>query len=220
MKRTTLAGLGGIAFTVSTFIGVGLASPPGGTYKASNATNFVASGHRAAVFAAEYLALIGVLGLICLLARLRDVIDVAAVEKYSARHIYWGVSLAAAASFAIGWSIAFSPPIMYAVSAGGDPFSLPPAEIYAIDQAGNSVIFGSAGILLAFALIILFVGARAGLPDWLRWVTLVAGVLGLGSIAFFPWFALPLWSLITGIWLLASGGELATSPGAAQTTGK
>jgi hypothetical protein len=38
----------------------------------------------------------------------------------------------------------------------------------------------------------------------MRWLTIIVGVLGLASLAFFPWFALLIWAVVAGIWLLMS----------------
>jgi hypothetical protein len=203
MKRTTvLGGTGGIAFGVLTFVALFLASPIGGNYKASDAASYVAQGHRPVVFVSLYLVLVGVLGLICLLVRLREAIDVTGSEQAAALNIFWGTGLAAATCFAVGWSVIFSVPMTYAYSVSG--FSIGPTEAYAITQAGGIVLYGAAGILLGFALIALGVGGRAALPAWMRWLTLVVGVLGLASPGFFPWFALPIWAIVAGVWLLAS----------------
>jgi hypothetical protein len=70
---------------------------------------------------------------------------------------------------------------------------------------GDTILYGAAGMLLGAALIALALGARATLPSWLRWVTLIVGVLGLASPAFFPWFLLLIWSLVMGGWLLVAG---------------
>jgi len=211
MKATTvLAGVGGITFGVLALIATVVANSPGGNYTASNATSFVASGHRSAVYVSLYLVTIAVLGLICLLARLREMVSVGADEQPVALSIFWGTGLAAAVCWAAGWAVALSVPIAYAV--GGDGFSIGPAQTYAIVEAGLAILFGPGSILLGIALIALFLGGRATLPAWLRWVTLIAGILGLASPAFFPWFALLIWGVVIGVWLLASGRGSASSP--------
>ena len=76
MKRvSSLAGAGGVAFSVLLVLAVLISAPPGGTYKASDVTDYIAKGHRPAVFAALYLALLGVLGLVLFLARFRPIVD-------------------------------------------------------------------------------------------------------------------------------------------------
>jgi hypothetical protein len=204
---TVLAGIGGIAFGVLMAVAAFLGSPLGGPYDASEAASFVGSGHRLAVFVSLYLAVIAVLGLICLLARLREAIGVAGDAQPTALGIFWGTALVATTALAAGWAVSFSVPIAYAVA--GDGFSIGPAEAYAIGQVGDALLFGAGGILLGIALITLFVSARRTFPAWLGWLTLIAGVLGLASPAFFPFFALLIWGLIVGIWLLVSRGSLA-----------
>lgn len=218
MRRLTLlGGIGGIAFAVLIFVAFAWGAPLGGSYHASDARNYVSSGHRTAAFVSVYLALIGVLGLVLLLARLREAIDGASGEQNAALTIFWGLGLVSAACFAAGFVVAFSVPIAYAYASSGESYGIGPAEVYAIAQAGGSVIYGAAGVLLGFTLITLFIGGRSALPAWLGWVTLIAGILGLASFGFFPWFALLIWSLVTGIWLLAAGrtGEVATARAAA-----
>jgi hypothetical protein len=61
-----------------------------------------------------------------------------------------------------------------------------PAVTYLASELGFSVVFGPAAILLGFALIAFVIGGRALVPAWLRWSTLVAGVAGIVSLAFFP----------------------------------
>jgi hypothetical protein len=46
-RSGTLAGVGALAFAVLTFVGLFVASPPGGSYGLSEATNYVKGGHRA-----------------------------------------------------------------------------------------------------------------------------------------------------------------------------
>ncbi len=93
-------------------------------------------------------------------------------------------------------------PIAYAQ--GGTAVALSSPQIYVINQVGDTIQYGAAGMLLGAAMIALALGARATLPSWLRWLTLCVGVLGLASAAFFPWFLLLIWGLIMGGWLLVA----------------
>lgn len=210
MSRTTLlGGLGGLAFGVLSIVALFLAKPVGGNYVASDTTKYVASGHRAAVFIAAYLMLVATFGLVCLLARLRQAIGGTADEQTVVSSVFWGSGLAAAAASAIGWCLNLAPPMTYAYA--GDGFALSPPQIYAITEIGSIVLLGVGGVLLGAALISLFFGEREALPAWFRWLTLIAGIIGLASFGFFPWFALPIWSIVAGFWLLASGRAGATA---------
>jgi hypothetical protein len=101
-SRSALAGVGSIAFSVLTIVGLALANPPGGTYKASDAAKYVAKGHHVAVFASVYVLLLAVLGLLLLLAYLRDLLSAAPDGERVAR-IFWAMGIGAATSFAVGW---------------------------------------------------------------------------------------------------------------------
>ena len=82
--------------------------------------------------------------------------------------------------------------------------ALDPRVTYAFSQAGLVVMFTGGAILLGAALVALALDGSAPLPSWLRWTTGIAGVLGLASPAFFPFFAVLLWAVVTGIWTLTS----------------
>jgi len=209
-SRSALAGIGSIAFSVLTIVGLALANPPGGTYKASDAVKYVAKGHHVAVFASVYVLLLAVLGLLLLLAYLRDLLSAAPDGERVAR-IFWAMGIGAATSFAVGWAIVLGNAIAHAF--GGSGVVVDPAVTYLASELGFSVVFGPAAILLGFALIAFVIGGRALLPAWLRWSTLVAGVAGIVSLAFFPAVLVLLWGIVMGIWLLvpSRGPAVATA---------
>jgi hypothetical protein len=209
-SRSALAGVGSIAFSVLTVVGLALANPPGGTYKASDAAKYVAKGHHVAVFASVYVLLLAVLGLLLLLAYLRDLLSAAPDGERLAR-IFWAMGIGAATSFAIGWAIVLGNAIAHAF--GGSGVVVDPAVTYLASELGFSVVFGPAAILLGFALIAFVIGGRALVPAWLRWSTLVAGVAGVVSLAFFPAALVLLWGIVMGIWLLvpSRGPAVATA---------
>jgi hypothetical protein len=200
-RPNLIPGVGGIAFAILLLLAMLIAEPPGGEYSESDISNYLDDGHHAAVIVSLYLAIAAVAGLVCLFAGLRDVI--AAVQPWWAR-IFWASGLGAAAAFAIGWAIVLTPPGSLALG-GGE--AADPRTSYLITQAGWIIVLGVGGLLLGAALIVLALDSGRALPAWLRWVTLAAGVLGLASIAFLPFFALLIWGLVIGGWLLASGGR-------------
>jgi hypothetical protein len=201
-SRSALAGVGSIAFSVLTIVGLALANPPGGTYKASDAEKYVTKGHHVAVFASVYVLLLAVLGLLLLLAYLRDLLS-AAPDGERMAQVFWAMGIGAATSFAVGWAIVLGNAIAHAF--GGSGVVVDPAVTYLASELGFSVVFGPAAILLGFALIAFVLGARTLVPAWLRWSTLVAGLAGVVSLAFFPAALVLLWGLVMGIWLLVPG---------------
>jgi len=68
-----------------------------------------------------------------------------------------------------------------------------------------NVVFGSGGILLGLALIALMLGSRGSLPGWIRWLTLICGVLALTAPFYFSAPAIPIWGIVVGAWLLVTG---------------
>jgi hypothetical protein len=141
------------------------------------------------------------LGLLIVLAYLRDLISAAPDGAHTAR-IFWATGVAAATSFAIGWALVVGVSIAHAY--GGRGVVVPPTLTYFMTEVGSVVIFGPAAILLGFALITLMLGSRPSLPGWLRWSTLVAGLGGVASLAYFPSVLLIAWGIVMGIWLLVT----------------
>jgi hypothetical protein len=204
-----LAGIGGIAFGVLTLVSTTVSKAPGGGFKPSDAADYLARGHRVVAILSAYLGWIGVLGLICLLARLRELLT---ADDQWARNVFWGTGLAGAASFAVGWGVIGGQVVAHteAGGSGGTPISIAPDVTYLLSEVGVVFIFGSGATMLGLALIALMIGSRGTLPAWLRWSTLVAGLCGVAGLAFFPFFLLMLWAIVLGVWLLV-GARSATA---------
>jgi len=198
-RERAVAGLGGIGFTVLTVAALGAARTPGGGYDASSIADYVAKGHRTSVFIALFLALLSVLGLTMLLIGLRERLN----ERSFLANVFSATSLVSITGFAIGWAAWLTVPI--AIAIGGSNTVIDPRVAYVILQVGGVIVFGIGGIFLGMTLISLMIGSPQTLPAWLRWFTLVVGVLALASPAWFPFFPLLLWSLVAGLWLAATG---------------
>ena len=205
-EGSVLAGAGAIAFSVFaapiSVVSLVVQSAPGGNYSESDVANYVSIGYLPTVIVTGYLALFGVLGLICLLAYLREAIGVDPSRKVAAS-VFWGTGLAAAASIAVSWGLLTG--IAVAAAEGGTAASVSHPVIYVLSDTSKNVLFGSGGILLGFALIALMLASRGQLPNWLRWVTLIVGVLAVASPALFPAFAIPIWGIVIGVWVIGSG---------------
>jgi len=206
---STIAGFGAIAFSVCTLVGVAAGGAPGGNYVASDVANYVAIGHLATVIVTGYLALFGVLGLICVFAYLRELISVDPAHKMAAS-VFWGTGLTAAASMAVAWGLMTGIAVAAAEGGSSNPgnsvaASISSAETYNLSDTSINVLYGSGGFMLGFALISLMVAARGILPAWLRWLSLIIGVLSLAAPAYLPSFAIPIWGLVIGGWLIAAG---------------
>jgi hypothetical protein len=182
-----------------TAIGIAVGGAPGGNYNEADVANYVSIGHLPTVIVTGYLALLGVLGLICMLAYLREVIAIHP-DRNVASNIFWGTGLASAASLAVGWGLVTG--IAVAAAEGGSGASVSHATTYVLSDTLLNVLYGSGGILLGFALIALMLGSRGTLPGWVRWVTLIAGVLAVTTPFYFSAPAVPVWTIVVGVWLV------------------
>ena len=186
MSSSRAAGIGGIAFGALTFAGMALSRGVGGDYSAAAVARYLAPGHHAIGIASIFASLAGVLGLIVLLAHLQESLD----ERGG--RVFWGAGVAAAACFALGAAVTSGQVV--ASTEGG--VAIAPGVTYVISEVGAVMIFGAGAGLLGIALLTLALRAPATLP--LRRTTALAGVCGLASLAWAPFFALLLWSVGLG----------------------
>ena len=200
--NSVVAGVGAIGFAVLTFAAIFFVNWPGGGYSESIARSYVASGNLPVALTGTLIGLIGVVGLICLLAYLRQAAEESSPAISLVPQIVWAVGLVGAASFGVGWGLVSAQPLAH-VEAGVD-LGVAPQLTYMISEATSAIIFGPAPMLVGLALIVLTVGSGKVLPPWLRWLTLVAGVVALTSLAFFTFFLFLVWSIVIGVWLLIS----------------
>jgi hypothetical protein len=201
-----IPGLGGIAFGALTVVGVFLENAPGGNYDAANQLTYVAPGHRLQVVIAVHLHLLAVFGLLALLAHLRQSAASSHADPRSG-DLFWSTGLVAAACFAAGLIVSAALPIAML----GRSVDISPPVIYSVVQVGGSLTLAGGGILLGLSLITLALIAPQMFPPWLRWSTLVSGIVGLASNFFVPFFVLLLWAIVAGAWLLLAPQRSARS---------
>ena len=194
-RRSLVAGIGAVAFGVLPIVAFMIGNPPGGDYKASDVTDFLAKGHRPAVFVSVYLVLISAVGLLFLLARLRE-----SIGEGTRAPLFWGFSVAAVGAWMAGYALGVTPSLALAFS-GGKLHSLPSPVAYTFSEAGWAIMYGAGGLLLGCALVTFAVGPVT-LPVWVRWSTLVAGIASLAAVAWFPFFLVYLWAIVIGVALV------------------
>lgn len=199
-----LAGIGALAFSVLFVVAFFVASPPGGEYEVSDVADFVAEGHRAAVIGSLFMMLVSVVGLLLATAYLSET----SFERGQIARVSWGTSLLAAFAFLAGWAIVLTPATSLTIGGGPD---VDPAVAYTIMQAGLGVVFAVAAMFLGVSLLALALAGRAA-PMWIRWFSGLVGVLAIFSIAWFPFYAVILWGVVVGIWLLVSGKTETAAP--------
>lgn len=203
MQKGQVAGIGAVAFGVLTFAALMLENAPGGTFRFSHIADYVAKGHRPAVFVATYLAIVAMVGLALLLTWLRD-----ALPEGTRSSVFSTLSMAGMATWIAGWGVGASVPIV--MGYGGSQERVPPTVTYLLATGGWAVMAGGAA-LIGLALLTLTL-APSALPGWARWATLVAGIAALAAYAWFPFFLVYLWSVVIGLWLVVSQRDRVTQP--------
>ena len=209
MKKVSSGGIGALAFLALVIVGVAVASPPGGTYKASDVAKYLERGHRPAVVVAFYLVAFAAVGLLFLLRRLRDALTGPRAT------VFWALSVAGAAAIVAGFALIAAVPI--AMGVGGKGVVIAPTVAFTIVESGWMVFAGAGFTLVGLALLTLALGPSA-LPAWVRWTTLVGGLAFAAGLAWFPLPIVGIWLLLIGGWLLV--GERSRQPerSAAPTT--
>lgn len=193
------AGIGSIAFGVLTFVALIVGGPQGGNYSAADVAAYISSNHVVVAGGMALCGLVGAAGLMCLGAYLRQRADLEAPGSIWPQ-VLWGLTLGSAVCFAVSWGIFVSQPI--GNNEAGTNLNVPPTIIYSIGISGDELMFESAATLLGLALILSAIVNLPRWPGWLRWSSLVVGLAGIVSLAFFPFFLLLLWALVVGVWLL------------------
>ncbi len=191
-----IAGIGSLVFTVLLVAGAIAANAPGGNYHANDVADFVAKGHRSVVLLSLFLVAAAIVGLLVVMAYLCET----SFGKGRSGRIAWGTSLFASGSFLTGWAILITPSMSIAL--GGGP-GIDPTVSYTIMQAGWAVFLVVSGMMLGVSFLTLAIAGHAA-PTWMRAFTGIVGLLALASVAFFPFWAVFLWGLVIGIWLLVS----------------
>jgi hypothetical protein len=207
-RPPTIAGVGALAFGVLSFTALTLVNSPGGGYAESTVTDYLAASHFPIVLLGLCLGLLGVVGLLCLLSYLRELIPIGANEQQLG-NVFWGTGVASAACFAVGWGFVAGQPVAHAEA--GSVLAIQPTVTHLISETGGSVmIYGAGSMLLGLALAILVIKPVA-LPAWLRWLTLIAAIAAFAGLAFFTFFLVLLWGVVVGLWLLIAARRRQTS---------
>jgi hypothetical protein len=207
------AALAGVAYVVLFVIGVILLfgnSPDSSSAPAKIIAYFSDSGHRNRVNIGWLLAGLGIFFFLWFLGALRGTIRrLEGEDGILTGLVTIGGLVYAALSLA---AIALETGIR-TMSDDTYHHTVYPGLIHAADDAGW-VLHASGGAGLGAMIIAAsLAGLRAGaVPRWAGWLGVVAGILALGLIVFFPWFGAAVWILVVsiGMFVRASRGSAAT----------
>jgi hypothetical protein len=202
-----IAGIGAVVFVVALLVGFTLYGPKSGAYSPAETAAFVDQGSTGLILSI-YLFALSIIGLIVLMAYL----SAHSCGGGRRDRIVWGTSIAAAASFLIGWGLYLVPSSAHV--AGGPPID--PAVSYAFISGGFVVLFGVGDLLLGIALLTLAIRGLV-LPAWVRAFTALTGLSALSAWGILlatgwspnqwlapPFYLVILWGLAIGVWLMIS----------------
>ena len=203
------AGLGGVAYVVLFIVGLILAL--GGQPDSDSAPGVISayyadSGHRDRINVGWVLAVLAVFCFLWFLSSLRQTLRRLDGNGFlTTLATIGGAIYAALALAAISIDVAIR-------TMSDDTFqhTVDPGLIHAAGDLGyvlhSSGAIGAGSMMIAASLAALRAQA---VPGWAGWAGVVAGVLALGSIFFFPQFLIAVWLLVVGVLLFR------TTPGPA-----
>jgi hypothetical protein len=198
-RRT--AGLGLLAYGLGTPIAYMMLNSPGGDYREGQISSYVSSGHWATAFAAAYLGAFAALGLLPFARRMR-------AELGSAGDLFWGLSVAGAATAVAGWFMVGGVDVSFA-EGGSALRTVPHPVVYLVSEISDLVALCAPALLVGVAAVVL--GARSSMPMGLRVLSWIGGVSGILAAFYFPLPLYFLWSIVVGGWALASPSPASAS---------
>jgi len=155
-------------------------------------------GNRDHIHIGFLLIVVAVFFFVWFLGSLREV-----VRRLAGDGLLTGVTTAGGAAYAATTLVAFSiDEAIYTMSDDTYRHTVYPGLIHAANDAGY-VIHSAGGAALGAMIVaasLAALGARA-LPTWLGWVSVVAGLVVIFSVFFFPWFVIALWLVLASVWV-------------------
>ena len=199
------AALGGVAYVVLFIVGIILevGDEPGGDASPSTVIRWYAdSGHRDRVFVGWALIGLGLFFFLWFLSALRQTLLRLVGDGFLTTLATVGGAIYATLA------LAASAVNMGIKTMSDDTYhhQVYPDLIHAANDAGY-VLHSTGGVgvgTMMIAASVAVLRARA-LPAWLAWIGVVAGIVALASILFFPWFVIALWLLAASIILFVAG---------------
>jgi hypothetical protein len=194
-----LASLGGLLYVVFFVVGTIVlfsGAPSGDATPAKVIQWYSDSGHRDRVNTGWILAGLGIFFLLWFIAALRRAVSAVDPEGILTTVVAVGGSVYAAVAFA---SLALNAAIR-TMSDDTYQHRVFPELIHAADDAGYVMHATGAAALgaMIIAASLAFMWSSVW-PRWAGWLSLVAGILAIASIAFFPQFVFLLWLLVVSL---------------------
>ena len=203
--------LGGILYVVLFIVGLIVAEsgqPDGDAPPAKVIAYYGKSSNRDQIAIGWLVMLIGFVGLVFFVAVLAQVVRRLAPDGFLARAVVLGGAIYAGAGV-IGASLSVAIKTM-----SDDTFrhQVFPELIHAANDSGY-VIHSGGGVGAAAMFIAASVAAlRArAVPAWACWLGVVAGIVAIFSVFFFPWIVIAIWLVVVSAMLFVSAGRPAAA---------
>ena len=199
------AALGGVAYVVLFVVGIILevGGEPGGDASPSRVIRWYGdSGHRDRIFLGWALIGLGLFCFIWFLSALRQTLLRLVGDGFLTTLATIGGAIYPALA------LAASAVNMGIKTMSDDTYhdQVYPDLIHAANDAGY-VLHSTGGVGIGTMMIATSVAVLRArvLPAWLAWIGVVAGIIALASIVFFPWFVIALWLLVASVILFVAG---------------
>lgn len=202
MNHRRIAGLGLVTFGIGTLVSLMAANIPGGDYEPAKVVAYLAPGHAVRTFAIAYLGIASLIGLLAFGQGMR-------AELGRLGDTAWALSIAALATGVVGWFIGAG--VVVATAEGGSAITagIPLPVAHTIGEIAG--LLGGCAPALFIGVVALLMTRVATLPMWLRVFSGVAGLCGILAPLFFTMFVFVLWTLVTGVVLLARSRQRAAA---------
>jgi hypothetical protein len=168
---------------------------PGGDYDPDIIASYISRGHWPAAFALAYLSAFCALALLAAGHGLRTAMGGALGD------FVWGLSIAGTATGVVGAFVTGG--LDVSMAEGGHQVQNGVAQpiVYTISEIGN--LIAVCGPAFFAGVIAMVWAARGPMPLWLRVFSVVAGACGILAPFFFTYFLFVLWTIVTGLTLIA-----------------
>lgn len=188
------AGVGVLVYTVATAAGFMFTGSPGGDYRVSDVTSYIAADHATTALVVWYVAGLGTLALVVFGAALR-------------RLPRLGQPLAALAAIGAALGVAgawLAGGVDVAMVEGGDAIrsGVPAPVVYVLTEIGHALAV--CGPAMCVGIIGIVLAVRRMLPVWLGVLSVIGGVCGILAPFYFTYFVYLLWVLVLGIALASA----------------
>ena len=185
---------------------------PGGAYEPTKVTSYLSSAHWTDAFTSAYIGALAALGLLLFGHALRSS---AGALGGTLGELVWGAAIAATATSVVGTFITGGLDVAMAEGGHAVQSGVPHPVIYTISEIGNLLTVCAPALFVGVVAIVL--AAKAPLPRGLRAFSAVAGACGILAPLFFTYFLFVIWTLVTGVTILARRRS-AQQPQPQQTT--